>query len=183
MCEQSSLRYFGMKWSRIFANPNNGYSTLLSDEFADACDKFDFKMDNGSAFKERYGRAFYKLDELIRILDDVKDIDLLGSAVYSRWYGNRYYAYNPTDVERTETRNWYTLMLKHIEMLATRSLFDDISDEDEMYSSQTEEEHCERAEAILEGRENPFEGDIDWDELLGLSEEDDDEDEQPGFDF
>lgn len=44
-----------------------------------------FEMDCGHAFSEKYGNAANNHDALNRIIDDVTDIPLLGSAIYSRW--------------------------------------------------------------------------------------------------
>lgn len=51
----------------------------------DDCAALGFKMDSGNAFSKKYGDAAYDYEELDEIIDNVNDISLLGSAIYSRW--------------------------------------------------------------------------------------------------
>ena len=51
---------------------------------ADDCEALGFQMDCGHAFSEKYGNAASKYDELNRVIDEVTDISLLGSARWSQ---------------------------------------------------------------------------------------------------
>lgn len=51
---------------------------------ADDCAALGFEMDCGHAFSEKYGNAANNHEALDRIIDDVTDIPLLGSAIYSQ---------------------------------------------------------------------------------------------------
>lgn len=58
---------------------------LVARYLAEDCAELGFEMDTGKAFGQRYGSAVSDCDELDKIIDDVTDIPLLGSAIYSRW--------------------------------------------------------------------------------------------------
>ena len=54
---------------------------VLDHYLADDCRALGFQMDCGNAFSEKYGKAASSCDELNRIIDEVTDIELLGSAI------------------------------------------------------------------------------------------------------
>ena len=68
-----------------FRNQNINYIELVDHYMADDCDALGFEMDCGHAFSEKYGNAANNHEALDRIIDDVTDIPLLGSAIYSQW--------------------------------------------------------------------------------------------------
>lgn len=80
-----NVRAFASKYLRL-------YESRATDErdveqgFDDACFDFGFEMDCGERFIDHYSeRAFYEAEELLRVVDDIDDVDLLGSAIFSRW--------------------------------------------------------------------------------------------------
>lgn len=52
---------------------------------ADDCSALGFEMDCGHTLSEKYGQAVNNNETPDRIIDDVKDIPFLGTAVYSQW--------------------------------------------------------------------------------------------------
>jgi hypothetical protein len=68
-----------------FVTRKINYIELVDHYMADDCNALGFKMDCGNAFSERYGKAVNDYEELNKVIDEVNDIELLGSAIYSRW--------------------------------------------------------------------------------------------------
>lgn len=85
---------FAEKWIDKFRDQKINYVELVDHYMADDCADLGFQMDCGHAFSEKYGSAASKYDELDKIIDDVTDIDLLGSAIYSRWRYFNHWAYD-----------------------------------------------------------------------------------------
>lgn len=70
------------------------------------------------AFSDQYGRAVNNYNELNKVIDDVTDIQLLGSAIYSRWRYFNHWAYNATDILKAENRAWFLLALGRMQVLS-----------------------------------------------------------------
>ena len=81
---------------------------------ADECVALGFEMDCGHAFSERYGQAANNHEALDSIIDDVTDIPLLGSAIYSQWRYFNHWAYD---------RAWFILALGRLVLLSGENLF------------------------------------------------------------
>ncbi len=75
---------FVIKWRDKFRDQNINYIELVDHWMADDCAALGFEMDCGHAFFEKYGRAANNFEALKKIIDEVTDIPLLGSAIYSR---------------------------------------------------------------------------------------------------
>ena len=76
---------FATKWIDKFRDQKINYIELVDHYMADDCEALGFQMDCGHAFSEKYGNATSKYDELNRVIDEITDISLLGSAIYSQW--------------------------------------------------------------------------------------------------
>ena len=79
------VHLFATKWIEKFRDQKISYIELVDHYFADDCQALGFQMDCGHAFSEKYGDAASSCDALNRIIDEVTDIKLLGSAIYSQW--------------------------------------------------------------------------------------------------
>ena len=84
VADMKQIHEFAVKWGEKFRDPNIGYIELVDDYMADDCASLGFKMDCGHAFSEKYGEASNKHEALAKIIDEVTDISLLGSAIYSQ---------------------------------------------------------------------------------------------------
>ena len=73
---------FAVKWCDKFRDQNINYIELVDHWMTDDCAALGFEMDCGHALSERYGQAANNHEALDRIIDDVTDIPLLGSAIY-----------------------------------------------------------------------------------------------------
>lgn len=74
------VHLFAIKWIEKFRDQKISYIELVDHYLADDCQALGFQMDCGHAFSEKYGDAASSCDALNRIIDEVTDIKLLGSA-------------------------------------------------------------------------------------------------------
>ena len=93
MADMKQIHDFAVKWCDKFRDQNINYIELVDHYMADDCDTLGFKMDFGHAFSEKYGNAANNHEALDRIIADVTDIPLLGSAIYSKWQYFNHWAY------------------------------------------------------------------------------------------
>ena len=75
-------------------------------------------MDCGHAFEEKYGNAVYDHEALKAVIDDITDIPLLGSAIYSRWRYFNHWAYSGEEILAPENRAWFIVSLDRLATLA-----------------------------------------------------------------
>ena len=109
---------FAEKWLEKFRNQKIDYTELVDHYLADDCEAMGFQMDCGKAFSGQYGSAASNYNELNKVIDDVTDIQLLGSAVYSRWRYFNHWAYNAADILKAENRAWFLLALERMRVLS-----------------------------------------------------------------
>ena len=114
---------FAIKWIDKFRDQNINYVELVDHYMADDCAALGFQMDCGHAFSEKYGNAASKSDELDKIIDDVTDIDLLGSAIYSQWRYFNHWAYDAASILEPENRSWFILALSRLAILSGENPF------------------------------------------------------------
>ena len=86
MPDMKQIHDFAVKWCDKFRDQNINYIDLVDHFMADDCAALGFEMDCGHAFSEKYGQAANNYEALDRIIDDVTDIPLLGSAIYSQCF-------------------------------------------------------------------------------------------------
>lgn len=123
MADKKQLREFALKWSGKFKDSNIRYEELVGYWFADDCTRLGFEMDSGKAFSEVYGEAFTNYEALQKVIDDITDVYLLGSAMYSRWRYFNHWAYDPSDILKTENRQWFLIVLHRIAQLSEENPF------------------------------------------------------------
>ncbi len=114
MTDMKSIHEFAEKWCDKFRDQKINYIELVDHFMADDCAALGFEMDCGHAFEERYGQAVHDHEALDRIIDDVDDIPLLGSAIYSRWRYFNHWAYSGTEILEPENRAWFILALSRL---------------------------------------------------------------------
>lgn len=114
---------FAIKWIDKFRDQKINYIELVDHYMADDCEALGFLMDCGHAFSEKYGNAASKYDELDKIIDDVTDIELLGSAIYSQWRYFNHWAYDAASILAFENRSWFILALSRLAILSRENPF------------------------------------------------------------
>ena len=117
MAEMKQIHDFAVKWYDKFRDQNINYIELVDHWMSDDCAALGFEMDCGHAFSERYGQAANNHEALDRIIDDVTDIPLLGSAIYSQWRYFNHWAYDGTAILEPQNRAWFILALSRLALL------------------------------------------------------------------
>lgn len=122
--ELTAIVSFCDKWMKKFTDADISYVELVDHYLADDCNTFGFEMDCGHAFQEKYRDAFNNLSTLNRVLDLVDDIDLLGSAIYSKWRYFNHWAYDAAEILSPSSRGWFVAALSRMKYLANKELTD-----------------------------------------------------------
>ena len=123
MAEMKQIHDFAVKWCDKFRDQNINYIELVDHWMADDCAALGFEMDCGHAFSERYGQAANNHEALDSIIDDVTDIPLLGSAIYSQWRYFNHWAYDAAEILAPQNRAWFILALDRLVLLSGENLF------------------------------------------------------------
>ena len=71
-------------------------------------------MDCGHAFEEKFERAVYDARALDTIIENVNDISLLESAIYSRWRYFNHWSYDATEILSMPNRSWFIIALNRL---------------------------------------------------------------------
>lgn len=117
MVDMKQIHEFAVKWCDKFRDQKINYIELVDHYMADDCAALGFEMDCGHAFTEKYGDAASNSETLDRIIDDVDDIPLLGSAIYSRWRYFNHWAYSGAEILEPKNRAWFILALSRLALL------------------------------------------------------------------
>lgn len=118
MADMRQIHDFAVKWLDKFREQNINYIELVDHFMADDCAALGFQMDCGHAFLEKYGQAANNYEALEKIIEDVTDIPLLGSAIYSRWRYFNHWAYTGAEILEPQNRNWFITALVRLEKLS-----------------------------------------------------------------
>lgn len=111
MPKMDQIHVFAVKWCDKFRDQTIHYIELVDHYMADDCEALGFVMDCGNAFAKRYGDAVSNVTALDKIIDEVKDISLLGSAIYSRWRYFNHWAYSAEEILEPQNRTWFILAI------------------------------------------------------------------------
>lgn len=112
------VREFAEKWRDKFCTAGIDYVEILDHHLADDCAELGFLMDCGQGFAARYGSAMGSYLELGRVIGQVEDIALLGSAIYSQWRYYNHWAYSGESILNPENRAWFIMALNRLLELA-----------------------------------------------------------------
>lgn len=118
MAEMRQIHDFAVKWINKFSDENINYIKLVDRWMADDCIQLGFNMDCGHAFSEKYGQAFNRCEELEKIINDVVDISLLGSAIFSKWRYFNHWAYTGAEILEPNNREWFIIALDRLAVLS-----------------------------------------------------------------
>lgn len=81
--------------------------------FPEECRKLGFEMDCGNSFREVYSDAFESETELSRIIDEITNVKVLGSAIFSKWRYFNHWAYNPQE-EYMSNPHWFLIAFRRL---------------------------------------------------------------------
>lgn len=81
--EHGMIQAFCDNWIAKFTDESTNYLELIERHMGDECAALGFEMDCGHAFTEQYGEAATNIHALEKIISQVDNIPLLGSAIFS----------------------------------------------------------------------------------------------------
>lgn len=123
MADIKQIHEFAVKWCDKFRDQKINYIELVDHYMADDCSALGFEMDCGHAFSEKYGNAANDSEALDKIIDNVYDIPLLGSAIYSQWRYFNHWAYSGAEILEPQNRAWFILALSRLALLSDDNPF------------------------------------------------------------
>ena len=125
MVELNKIHNFAKKWLAEFRNLMVSYKKLVSHNFGEECSELGFQVYCGQIFTEKYGKIndpkIFK-----EALKDITDINLLGSAIYSKWNYFNSWAYSSAEILEDKNREWFILALEHLAKLSEAKPYGDI---------------------------------------------------------
>ncbi len=121
--DNKKIYKFAIKWRDKFMEEDIDYTHLVGKMLADECKELGFIMDCGKSFIDRYPKAFNDYRILEDIIDNVDDMKMLGSAIYSQWRYYNHWAYNSADILKTQNRKWFVLAFNRLASLTGENPF------------------------------------------------------------
>lgn len=112
--QKNATHEFALKWLKKFGDEAIDKRELLGEDMFDDCKRLGFEMDCGHAFGEEYGTAASECEDLRRVIDQVTDIQLLGSAIFSQWRYFNHWADPGEDICAPENRFWFIIALNRL---------------------------------------------------------------------
>lgn len=122
----SRLKYihdFANRWYEKFGNPKTKFIDLVGRRMGEECKNLGFEMDIGKAFFSKYGNAVSNYIELNKVIDEIDDIDLLGSAIFSHWRYFNHWAYDAEEIMEFENISWFLIALSRLAVLSGKDSF------------------------------------------------------------
>lgn len=121
MTTKQKIYDFAVRWLEKYRS-NRTTEQEVFDGFADECVSLGFEMDCGNSFEEVFPdtNAFKDCRALNKIIDQVEDIGLLTSAIFSKW---RYITYwsGGESLLSDKNRPWFILAFSHLAVLTSEN--------------------------------------------------------------
>lgn len=110
-------REFVEKWLKIFTEVPRNADFLFEEEMGNDCFALGFEMDCGHSFDCEYskGEPLNRVDTLTEVINDVDDVELLGSAIFSNWRGITHWSYESGF--SAENKAWFLMALNRLNEL------------------------------------------------------------------
>lgn len=121
MPDKNAIYKFAIKWCEKFSDAKTDNIDLIGHRMADDCEALGFEMDCGVAFEQHFNNAISDHIALDQIIDNVSDIQLLGSAIYSRWHYFNHLSYNGAEILEPSNRMWFMLALSRLAYLTDKT--------------------------------------------------------------
>lgn len=117
--QATNLYEFCQKYIEYFKGlkrepPEDRYCFIESPVFVQECISFGFQMDCGESFIKKYGADAWNNEEsLVRIIDSVSDVKVIGSGIFSKW---RYYNHwCDSSEELYNGTGWFLALFRRLE--------------------------------------------------------------------
>lgn len=121
MTDFKKICNFSNKWLKKFSDKEPKLKDLMDFSMAEDCLELGFSLELGHEFLRKYGDETSKLIKLKEIIDEVNEIDLLGSVIFLNWRYFNHWAYDQSEILKEDNINWFILTLNHLYHLAARN--------------------------------------------------------------
>ena len=123
--QQEEIYKFATKYLQLYTDPKTK-ELEVEEGFPEPCFAFGFEMDCGHRFIERFGsKAFYENEELEQIIDDIDDLSLLASGIFSHWRYVTHWSYCEHLLDK-HNRPWFiTAFERLVEMTRPPKLIEE----------------------------------------------------------
>lgn len=125
MADLKQVYKFALKWLNKFKDKKTNYKELTDDYMGEECSALGFQIYCGYTFFEKYGKI-NNLESFKKILEEVTDINLLGSAIYSKWSYFNHWAYEGAEILEEKNRMWFILALSRLVKISEEKPFGEI---------------------------------------------------------
>lgn len=115
---KKAIYFFTEKWIKYFSVDDLGAQDF-DNSFGEECIELGFQMDGGAEFSRLYPGCFnVHNNKLQSVINEIDDVDLLGSAVFSYWRGLTHWS-GPYELNN-DIRVWFLLILKRMNALTKK---------------------------------------------------------------
>ena len=94
MSHYHELHKFAVEYLALYQDINTPYY-MIEEGFADRCFDLNLKMDCGESFCRLYPEGMRDADNLKKIIHNVTNPEILGSAIFSQWRYVTHWAMSP----------------------------------------------------------------------------------------
>ena len=116
---KKAIHLFADKWIKSFTHEQPGLNDFEY-LFGEECISLGFQMDCGAEFNKQYPGCFdLHTDSLKAVIDDINDIDLLGSAVFCQWRFITHWS--GMYILDQDTLSWFIIALKRMKDITRKS--------------------------------------------------------------
>lgn len=113
MADKKDIHNFAVRYYNLYASPQT-VEREVREGFFEYCSALGFKMDCGKKFIAVYSKeVFYENEELIKIISEIDDVALLGSAIFSHWRYVTHWGYGDFLLDKTH-RPWFITAFKRL---------------------------------------------------------------------
>lgn len=118
-----NIKTFTEKYIDYFLNdfdPESAsyYDFFDSPFFPNDCRKLGFEMDCGKSFVDAYGEvAWYYEKDLSEILDNINDLNVIGSGLFSKWRFFNHWSY---DHATEKDKKWFLMLLRRMQEITSK---------------------------------------------------------------
>ena len=113
---KADIYRFAEQYLLLYCDPDTGEIDVDGTDFPQKCHALGFEMDCGKSFIHKYSQeAFSDPSELEKVIDNVTDTMLLGSAVFSKWREITHWMQEGLTSQRN--RDWFVLALNRLAKL------------------------------------------------------------------
>jgi hypothetical protein len=118
MVDNKAIHAFAIKYFNLCRNPQT-QEPEVEEGFADECFALGFDMDCGKAFESSFpdSNAFNDYEALDKIIEQVNDVNLLGSAIFSQWRFVTHWA--EASLLDPQYRKWFITAFSRLDVLTS----------------------------------------------------------------